>query len=161
MQVRKKMILVLMAMAMLVPLMAYAQDQPADNMQLVLEKIRADKKLLVATNMQLTESEAKTFWPLYDQYQNELFLLRSRTLNMIGEYAEAYEKMTDGRAKKLLDDLMEIDGLGLKLRRTFLPKFRAILPDIKVVRYYQIEKKVNAALMYEFASKIPLIKGMQ
>ena len=58
MQVRKKMILVLMAMAMLVPLMAYAQDQPADNMQHVLEKIRADKKLLVATNMQLTESEA-------------------------------------------------------------------------------------------------------
>ena len=82
-----------------------------------------------------------TIWPLYDQYQNELFLLRSRTLNMIGEYAEAYEKMTDGRAKKLLDDLMEIDGLGLKLRRTFLPKFRAILPDIKVVRSTRSKKR--------------------
>lgn len=161
MQVKKKVVLILMAMSLLSPLMAYAQEKPADNMQFVLEKIRADKKLLVATNMQLTESEAKTFWPLYNEYQNELFLLRSRTLNMIGEYAQAYEKMSDGRAKKLLDDLMTIEELGLKLRRTFLPKFRAILPDIKVVRYYQIENKVNAALMYEFASKIPLIKGMQ
>ena len=29
-----------------------AQDQPADNMEIVKEKIRTDKKLLVATNMQ-------------------------------------------------------------------------------------------------------------
>ena len=36
-----------------------AQEKPADNMQLVLEKIRADKKLLVAENLQLTEAEAK------------------------------------------------------------------------------------------------------
>lgn len=161
MQVRITVIAVLLAMAMLCPIAIYAQDPPADNMQFVLEKIRADKKLLVASNMELTEAEATAFWPLYDEYQNELFLLRTRTLNMIGEYAEAYEKMNDGRAKKLLDELMTIDELGLILRQTFLPKFRAILPDIKVVRYYQIENKVNAALMYEFASNIPLIKGMQ
>ncbi len=160
MQMRKMVAVVLMAMALLCPLTAYAQDKPADNMQIVLEKIRADKKLLVATNMKLTESEATAFWPLYNEYQSELFLLRSRTLGMIGEYAEAYEKMSDGRAKKLLDDLMTIEEIGLKLRKTYLPKFRGILPDIKVVRYYQIENKVNAALMYEFASKIPLIKGM-
>ncbi len=43
---------------------AAAQDKPADNMQIVLEKIRADKKLLVAENMQLTEAEANAFWPV-------------------------------------------------------------------------------------------------
>ena len=43
-----------------------AQDRPADNMKIVLEKIKADKKLLVADNMQLTEAEAKTFWPVYE-----------------------------------------------------------------------------------------------
>jgi hypothetical protein len=32
------------------------QDKPADTMQIVLEKVRADKKLLVAANMQLTET---------------------------------------------------------------------------------------------------------
>ena len=50
--------------------------------------------------------------------------------------------MSDGRAKKLLDDLMTIEELGLKLRKTFLPKFRAILPDIKVVRYYQVQSDI-------------------
>ena len=44
------MLVAIMAMAAL----AAAQDKPADNMQIVLEKMRADKKLLVAENMQLT-----------------------------------------------------------------------------------------------------------
>ena len=56
---------------------------------------------------------------------------------------------------------MTIETLGLKLRQTYLPKFRKVLPDVKVVRYYQIENKIHAALMYEFAAKIPLIKNVQ
>ena len=59
---------------------AFSQEKTSDNMQIVIEKIRADKKLLVAENMQLTDAEAKAFWPVYKQYQDELFLLRSRTV---------------------------------------------------------------------------------
>jgi hypothetical protein len=159
MQPIRKAILVAVAMAMLGPLFAFAQDKPADNMQFVLDKISADKKLFIAANMQLTETEAKAFWPLYDQYQNELFLLRSRTIMMINDYAAAYENMDDATAQKLLDEYMELEGLRLKLRQTYVPKFRDILSNIKVLRYIQIENKINAALTYEFAAKIPLIKG--
>ena len=140
---------------------AISQEKPADNMQIVLEKIRADKKLLVAENMQLTEAEAKAFWPVYDQYQDELFLLRARTAKLIKDYTEAYDKMTNDTAKKLLDELMNIEALGPKLRQAYLPKFRKVLPETKVVRYYQIESKINAVLMYELASKIPLLKAGQ
>ena len=45
---------------------AVSQDKQADNMKILLDKIKADKKLLVAANMDLTESEAKAFWPVYD-----------------------------------------------------------------------------------------------
>jgi hypothetical protein len=134
-----------------------AQDRPADNMKIVLEKIKADKKLLVADNMQLTEAEAKTFWPVYEQYQNELFLLRTRTLKLIKDYEGAYENMTNATAKKLLDEYMTIETLRLKLRQVYLPKFRKALSDVKVVRYYQIENKINAVLDYELASSIPLV----
>ena len=137
----------------------FAQDKPADNMQVVLEKIRADKKLLVAENMQLTEGEAKVFWPVYSAYQDELFLLRGRTAKLITEYAAAYEQMSNATAKKLLDEYLTIEKLGLKLRQAYLPKFRAVLPEVKVVRYYQIENKIYAALLYELAAKIPLAKA--
>lgn len=137
---------------------ASAQDKPADNMKIVAEKVRADKKLLVADNMQLTETEAKTFWPVYNHYQDELFLLRVRTVKLINDYRDAYDKMTNDTARNLLDEYMKIEALTLKLRKAYLPRFREVLPEVKVVRYYQIENKVQAALVYEVAASIPLIK---
>jgi hypothetical protein len=136
-----------------------AQEKPADNMEIVLQKIRADKKLLVAENLQLTEAEAKGFWPVYSRYQDELFLLRTRTAKLITDYAAAYDQMGNDAAKKLLDEYMTIEALGLKLRQAYLPKFRAVLPEVKVARYYQIENKIYAALVYEIAAKIPLVKA--
>ena len=127
-------------------------------MQIVVEKIRADKKLLVAENMELTDAEAKAFWPVYEQYQSELFLLRARTVKLIKDYADAYDKMTNETAKKLLDELITIESLGPKLRQAYLPKFRKVLPEVKVVRYFQIENKIQAALMYELGANIPLVK---
>jgi len=136
---------------------AVAQDKPANNMQLVLEKVKADKKLLVAQNMQLAESEAKAFWPIYEQYQNELFLIRAQTLKLINSYAESYDTMTNSKAKKLLNDFTSIEALRLKLVKAYIPKFQKVLSDVKVARYIQIENKINAALYFELASRIPLI----
>jgi hypothetical protein len=137
---------------------AVAQDKPANNMQILLEKIRADKKLLVAANVELTESEAKVFWPLYEEYQNELFLLRKRTGKLINDYAKAFKDMSDEKAKRLLDESINIESLGLKLRKAYLPKFRQILPEKKAARYFQIENKVQAALYQELAAQIPLVQ---
>ncbi len=159
MTVKSKLTLVLIGLVMVWPLLSSGKDTPADNMQFVVEKIRADKKLFIAENMQLTEAEAKAFWPVYDQYQDELFLLRARTMKLINDYGENYEKMTNETAKNLLDEYMTIESLGLKLRQTYLPKFRDVLPDVKVVRYFQIENKINAWLIYEIAAEIPLMKN--
>jgi len=159
MNVKGKVTLILMGLVMVWASLAAAQDKPADNMLLVVEKIRADKKLFIAENMQLTEDEAKAFWPVYERYQDELFLLRARTIRLINDYAEAYKEMTNDTAKILLDEYMTIETLGLKLRQTYLPRFREVLADVKVVRYYQIENKINAALTYELGANIPLIKN--
>jgi len=137
---------------------AFSQEKASDNMQVVIEKVRADKKLLVAENMQLTEPEAKAFWPVYKAYQDELFLLRTRAATLIKSYSDSYEAMTNERAKKLMDEYMTIESSGSKLRQSYVSKFRKVLPEVKVVRYYQIENKIQAALMYELASQIPLIK---
>ena len=153
--------LIAMALALVLSLSgltALAQDKPADDLQIVLEKIKADKKLLVAENMQLTEAEAKAFWPLYERYQDELFLLRVRTAKLIKDYADTYENMNDATAQRLLHEYINIETLRLKLHKAYLPKFSKILPGAKVVRYYQIENKFNAALENELGARIPLAK---
>jgi len=135
-----------------------AQDKPADTNQLVREKIQADKKLFVAENMQLTEAEAKAFWPVYESYQKDLGIIIDRTKKLIDDYAKNYQTMTDLTAKKLLNDLIVIENDRLKQRKTYLPKFRKVLSEKKVARYYQLENKIHAVVSYELAKVIPLVK---
>jgi hypothetical protein len=116
-----------------------AQDKPADTNQLVRDKIQADKKLFVAENMQLSEGEAKAFWPVYESYQKDQGKLVDRTKKLIEDYAKDYQTMTDATAKKLTDDMIAIENDRLKLRKDYLPKFRKVLSDKKVARYYQLE----------------------
>ena len=137
---------------------ALSEDKHADIMEMVHEKIRADKKLFIAENMQLTETEAKAFWPVYERYQDEQFLLRARTEKLIRDYADAYQRMTDNTARRLLDESLTIQSLDLKVRRAYLEEFRKVLPEAKVVRYYQMESKIQAVLLYYLAANIPLIK---
>ena len=137
---------------------AMAQDKPADSMEIVREKIKADKKLFVAANMQLTETEAKDFWPVYEGYQKDLEMLMQRTRRVIEDYAASFDTMTDERAIKLLDEYLWIQRDHPKLIESYRPKLGAALPEKKVVRYYQIENKIHALVNFELARKIPLVK---
>jgi hypothetical protein len=156
----KSLFAAVMAIAVLAGPVAIAEDKPADNMQIVLEKIRADKKLLVAANMDLTEQEAAAFWPVYESYQGALQALNGRTKALIESYSGAYNQgaITDETAKKLLDEALAIEAAELDARRAYLPKFEKVLPAAKVARYYHIESKIRAAIKYELAAGIPLVQ---
>src|SRR6185312_15119506 len=107
-----------------------AQDKPADNMQILRDKIKADKKLVVASNMELTESEAKGFWPIYDQYQKELQKINQRIGKVLDSYADdaRNKSLTDDKAKKLIDEAVSIDQAEANLKSTFAPKLGKVLP---------------------------------
>ncbi len=135
-----------------------AEDQPANNMDIVREKLRADKKLLIAENMQMTEAQAKKFWPVYDSYQKEQTKLGDRMIKLIQDYAKNFETMTDDVAVKLLNEYLAIDADRQALRKSYLPKFRAVLPGTKVTRYYQMENKIQAVVNFELAAQIPLVQ---
>jgi len=137
----------------------FTQDKKADNMEVVREKLRADKKLLVADVMGLKESESKGFWPVYESYQKDLSRVNDRSLKLIQDYAGHYPNMTNEAAKKLVDDYMSVEGERLKVRQSYLPKFRQVLPETKVARFYQLENKIQAAVNYDLASGIPLLEG--
>jgi hypothetical protein len=149
--------------ALLTSPLALAQDQAANNnMAILLEKVRADKKLLVATNMDLSEQEAAAFWPVYEAYQKELADVNARMKGVIERYAEAYNQgggsVPDDAARSLLDEALAVEAAELDLKKSYRPKFEKVLPGAKVARYYQIENKIRSAVKMELAAGIPLVQ---
>ena len=139
---------------------ALAQTKAAtDNMQILREKLKADKKLVVAANMDLTDAEAKKFWPVYDEYQAELKKINERMGALIVSYAKEYNanSLTDENAKKMTNESIGIEESEVKLKRSFVPKLGKALPGKKVARYFQIESKIRAVVKYELADNVPLV----
>ncbi|HZM36155.1 MAG TPA: hypothetical protein VFC18_16895 [Burkholderiales bacterium] len=146
------------AVAVLLALPATAQT--SSEMQILAEKIRADKKLVVAANMELTEAEGKAFWPVYEAYQKDLQGINKRLLGVIKSYADAVDKgpVSDAAAKKLINEAIAVEDAEVKLKRAYVPKLEKVLPGMKVARYIQIENKIRAIVKEEIATEIPLIQ---
>jgi hypothetical protein len=139
---------------------AMAQTAGTTNMEILRQKIKADKKLVVAENLKLTDAEATAFWPVYDAYQKDLQAINQRLTTAILAYADAYNKgpVTNETAKKLLDESLAIDEAEAKLKSASAPKILAALPATKAARYIQIENKIRAVVRYELAAGIPLVE---
>jgi hypothetical protein len=135
-------------------------DKPANNLEIIHEKLKADKKLVVSKYMELTESEAKKFWPVYEEYQKDLQKTNERLFRLLESYAADYrnKSLTDEKAKKLLDEWIAIEQDEGKRRGAFAPKVLQALPAKKAARYLQIENEFRILLRYDLAATVPLVQ---
>ena len=146
------------ALVCLVNGVAIAQDKPADQMELLREKARADKKLVVATALELTEGEAKAFWPVYNAYQSDMITHYDKLLSLIDRFDKAYDTMSGQTATQLLNEYLALEASHVALLKAYVPRFQHVLPAIKVARFYQVENKMRALVNYDLARQIRLVK---
>jgi hypothetical protein len=134
------------------------QDQPASNMEILRDKIKADKKLLIAENLGLTEGESKVFWPLYEEYQKELEAINQRLGKTIQSYAQEYnaKTLTDVNARTLMTEALAIEEAEVALKKKYLDRLNGVIPAIKAARYLQMENKIRALIRFDLAANIPL-----
>lgn len=145
--------------ALMAAVPAFSQPVSDTNMEILKEKLKADKKLLIAGNMDLTDPEAKQFWPIYDSYQKELDGINKQLGQTIKDYADAFNKGTipNDTAKKLLGEALSVEEQEVKLKRTYAEKLGKVLPATKVARYIQLENKIRSLIRFELAQQIPLV----
>jgi len=138
----------------------FADEGGGSDMEILREKMIADKKFVVASNMNLTDAEAKKFWPVYESYQGDLHQINRRLAKVIEDYAISYNKgaVLNTTAKKLLDEAISIELAEARLKQTYVVILDKILPSAKVARYIQIENKIRAIIRYELADQIPLVE---
>ena len=128
-----------------------------DALQQLRADIQADRQAVVAANLGLTDAEGAAFWPLYREYRGELAKGGDRLQKMIQDFARVYDTATTEQAKALVDEMFAIQKLDLTVKESYLPRFRKVLPEVKVARFLQIENKVDAVVKLGLAADMPLI----
>jgi hypothetical protein len=135
-----------------------AGDADEASLEILRETLRSNKKALVDVNLALSDAEARAFWPVYDRYQKELAAVQDRLVQVIETYRANFGSLTDEQANQLVRDYLAVDRDRAEVRRAYLGPISEALPGRKVMRFYQIENKIDAVLRYELAATIPVIE---
>jgi len=132
--------------------------QAMEEIQLTRIGIAAARQTIITEGMDFTPEEMQSFWPLYRDYRNEAIKVGDRIVALIFTYAENYGNLTDAVADKLLTEFVSIEKERARIKAKYLPKFKKVLPARKVARFYQLENKLDIAILAEMAENIPIAR---
>ena len=118
---------------------------------------RTDRKRLIMREARLTSAEAEAFWPIYEQYSDDIAKANDQRIKLITDYAANYEDLSDDMADEMIKDLFGYQSSLTKVRKSYVRKFKKVLPATKVARFYQLENKLDALIAFNLAAKIPLV----
>jgi Spy/CpxP family protein refolding chaperone len=148
----------------IIPLSAktYSTPLPTVNdkdVALLRNNLQAEAKQLITKNMQLTDSEASAFWPLYDQYTAEVRQVNDTRFGLVKQYAKVYKTMTSDEADNMVKLLAEADQTVISLRMQYLPRFQQALPgSTKAALFMQLDRRLDSLFNVQIASQLPAIK---
>jgi len=129
-----------------------------DQIEAARKLMRTERRLVHATELTLTPEESTAFWPVYMEYAAERQAIGNRRVQLITDYAENFDAITTEFANNALKEAIDIDSELLKVRKKYVNRFKRALPVIKVVRFYQVESKLDAIVNFQLAAQIPLIQ---
>ncbi len=150
----KKLCAFLIFTCIFLPLLAQAKESDTLKKQILIDQ----KKAVVMRNMELTKEEGKFFWPVFYKFQEKLFQVDERSAKLMIAYASTYKNLTDDQASIIVGEYFDIRKSRLKILDKYAHKLADGLPAKKVLRYLQIENKIEAGSRYEVAKAIPLAK---
>ena len=159
MKKKNELVMLLLAVSLAVPI-ARAEDKTADvtDLQALRQTVKNDKRAFVASVMNLTDAEAKRFWPIYGAYQREVDINGRRRVIALQDLMFRDKPLTNLAAKNLVAEFLAIDEAEIKARRTMRNRMMRALPAVKAARYMQLEEKIRAVQDYDVASVVPLAR---
>ena len=135
-----------------------AAQQVRDQTKLTYDVLTSEWTNLIGGVLDLTDAEAKAFWPLYKEYGAKKGDLWDRRIDVIKIFLGSYSDMTPEMSRILLDQSFNLEKQMLELEMTYADKFDDILPPNKVTRLFQAENKLETTMMMEIAKDVPLAK---
>jgi hypothetical protein len=152
-------LLALLAVAS-VPTRIQAQDNASidSDIQILRSDLRADKTKVMADQLQLSDTEGKAFWPIYNDYDHELSKLNDERVALLKEYVQSYDTMTDQQVQSLADRSFALQKKRIDLRQKYFKKITKAVSPKTAARFVQVEDRVDMLVNLQLASNVPIVQ---
>jgi len=124
----------------------------------VREFMELEREVTIEGELMLTEAEANGFWPIYENYRGEIETYQDRYSKLLRDFADSFGDLTDTAATEMIDDYFAIRMGTLEVRQRYVAAFLDVMPARKLVRFYQMENKIDAVAELPLILDIPLLE---
>jgi Spy/CpxP family protein refolding chaperone len=134
-----------------------------DNIYNYLQLMRSDmntlKVELVNSIMKLSAEDAKKFWPIYRDSENELGKMSINRAELISEFVQSHRDGTfdDAKAKDIAKRWFKSQRARLDLLEKYHGKIEKALTSIQAGQFLQIENQLGLFVDVTIASEMPTV----
>lgn len=136
----------------------YAQDS---YMEIVRSTIKTEKKALIAEVMQLSDEESGVFWPVYNEFEENMYKLNTDYFVLVQEFADNFENMSAEKATDIINKATKYSLDREKLNKKYVKKIMKVLSPQKTLRFMQASSKIEVMIDAQLAAEIPLLESIE
>lgn len=151
MKIKPIFIALLLALFSSLLLRAQGVDDAADKK----DKIEAFKVSFLTQKLKLSPEEARIFWPVYNQYQDELENVRKNWKRESTSFKGSIETMSDKEIEKLVDGEIVFRQNEMDVKKKFHLQLKKVLPLRKLALLYRAEEDFKRELLKKIQEKAP------
>ena len=140
---------IFLGMAFLFLFATLSNAQRGSNKAARQERVEAFKIAFFSEKLQLTPAESKTFWPLYNEFEQKREGLRDK-YELKGKKIEL---LSDAEVKDYILNHLEMEDELVRMRKGYIMQFMDMLPVRKVAMLQRIDKEFKKALLQEMRKR--------
>jgi hypothetical protein len=134
-----------------------------DNIYNYLQLMRSDmnslKVDLVNSIMKLSAEDAKKFWPIYRDYENELGKRAIDRAELVAEFVQAHQdgSFDNTKAREMAKRWFKSQRARLDLLEKYHAKIEKVLSSVQAGQFLQIENQMGLFIDVTIASEMPTV----
>jgi hypothetical protein len=111
-----------------------------------MERLETAKIAFLTQRIDLSSREAEKFWPVYNQFQNELQALMQQRKGDL-------QKQNQLSANDQIDRQLDMESKVLELKKRYTREFAKVLSPEKIVKLFQAERDFKNELIRELRER--------
>ncbi len=129
------------------------------HLKLLIGMSETQRRRVIAQRMIFKANQRSDFWPLYYAYRAAMSKVEIKRFEILDEYSGAYvsKSLTDKRAIDLLKNFLSMEKERVRIKEYYVAEFQKILPPKQVVRFYQLDNKLEVTEKAILARDVPLV----
>lgn len=111
------------------------------------ERIKSEKIAYITNELELTEAEAKGFWPIYNKFEDLTNNYKRNDLRAIKRRMRDNPEMSNSEADKLLTQLTAIETKMHEARLGLVNDLKKVVSSKKIIKLKSVEDGFNRKIL--------------